>query len=131
MKTHILVVDDDEYWRERARKEIAELKYEIIEADGFHAARDAIEKYESQLALVVCDNNMPLGGRPAPSMGLEIRADMQLTSDAQAAIPFTLFTSEVNEEPRQWAEQIDAHIVIKQHNVSGPLLECAKRLLGK
>lgn len=129
MKKYVLVVDDDEYWRGRAREYISLLEREVLVADGIHAAQRLLCEHEEELALVVCDNSMPLGGRVFPNAGLDILEEMRMWSEAQAKLPFILFTSEADEKQRQRAMRYGAEVVIKDRLDPGDLPVRAQRLL--
>jgi CheY-like chemotaxis protein len=130
MKRYILVVDDQERWRLRMREEMSEFECEILTAEGMHSAEDLIEKHAEELALVVCDNSMPIGDRTFPNLGLEILEGMRLRSQAQAAIPFILFTSEANANQRARAEKHNGYVLLKRENIEGELADFVRRLLA-
>lgn len=130
MKRYILIVDDDDRWRARMRDEVGNLGFEVLEADGYHAAHVLIDRYEEELAFVACDNSMPIGDRAFPEMGIELLAGMRITSHAQAAIPFILFTSEITPPQRERVTGMQGVVVLKRHDYDGDLTVASQKILG-
>jgi CheY-like chemotaxis protein len=130
MKKYILVVDDQPRWIARTCEELSVFGFELLTATGLHSAEALLEKHENEIALVVCDNSMPIGGHPFPNSGLDVLEGMRLASEAQATIPFILFTSEVNETQRARVAKHSGHIVLKQENMEGELALHTRELLA-
>lgn len=121
-KRYILAVDDDPYWRTRLEEALCSLGYRLLIASGIHEAEDLLEEHENEIALVVCDNNMPLGGRPFPNAGIEILEGMRILNESRAAIPFILHTSEASEDQRMRVADQNGVVLIKRHEVSDEVL---------
>ena len=59
MKHHILIVDDEEYIRKVVRRQLSEMPYEVLEADGAEQAAELLGEYALTIDVIICDVRMP------------------------------------------------------------------------
>lgn len=84
----VLIIDDSETVREQVRYTLAAAGYDVLEAGDGLAGAEAIEQ-NTELALVVCDINMPALD------GLEVLARVR---DRLVTLPVMMLTTEGDPE---------------------------------
>ena len=131
MKNTIIALDDMPYWLERMKNELSAFPgYTVV---AFASPREALsffEESEANVALVVSDNQMNIGGRTFPNRGIELLQEIRWTAKSQEKIPLILFTSEASSDQRQRVRGLSGAVVLKKHSVSGELLDKAREVLG-
>ena len=91
----ILVVDDEEVLLTLATRMLERLGYQVLTANGGHAAIDMVREYEGDIHLVLLDMGMPIMDGPAtfsllknerPEMSVILFSGYELDSAAQALL---------------------------------------------
>ena len=121
MATTILVVDDSTMVRQQLSRALTQAGYTIIEAvDGV----DALEKVSavSDLALVICDVNMPRMG------GIDFLQSLRETPMRDT--PVVMLTTEGHPETIQRAKQVGARGWIVKPFKPDLLLGAVRKLTG-
>lgn len=116
MKKHVLIVDDDEYWRRKAVESARSLGWTSEEAGGFHEACHLLE--EHQYDLVISDNSMEMR-----NSGIELLYWMRRKSLKNEDTPFVLCTSDASCSVRTRVEKYDGMCVSKQDDLVSFLKE--------
>lgn len=125
MKLKILIVDDEEVWRERVGTLASTLGYEPVIFPGFHEAEKELLKEEFPYSLIITDNKMG-----------DIRdAGITLASTARLMgidVPIIVYSSDLTYEHESRAKAFNATYVRKSvASEMGPLVRAIMHALSK
>lgn len=124
MKFNILVVDDEEEWREKIGALINTLGYEPTVFSGFHEAEKELLKEEFPYSLIVTDN----------TMGHIRDAGITLASTARLMgidVPIIVYSSDMTYEQESRAKALNAIYVKKSYAEMESLARVIQRLISQ